>query len=290
MEISLSPQSEPDTLYVGTGEANNRQSSSWGNGMYKSTDGGATFDYIGLKETHHIGRVVIHPKDPNTVYIAAQGELWKANPERGVYKTTDGGKTWEKSLFINDDTGVTDIIMDPTDPNILVAAAYQRRRTPFGMDGGGTSSGMYKTTDGGKTWKKLTDGLPGGVLGRIGLAIYAQNPKVMMATIETTNSGSTQSPQGNGGIWKSTNSGETWRQISDYNPRPMYFSQIRIDPNNENQIYICGVSTYISTNSGRTFTARILPHPRGWTCALDRPGGLEPPYLWQRWWYPVVLG
>lgn len=253
-DIAIAP-SEPDTLYVGTGEANNRQSSSWGNGVYKSTDAGATFDYIGLKETHHIGRVLVHPKDPNTVYVAAQGELWKANPERGVFKTTDGGKTWEKSLFINDDTGVTDIVMDPSDPNIVVAAAYQRRRTPFGLDGGGPGAGLYKTTDGGKTWKKLTEGLPTGILGRIGLDIYKKNPKVMLATIETTNSGSTQSPQGNGGIWKTTDSGETWRQISDYNPRPMYFSQVRIDPNDENRVYLLGVSVYTSDNGGRTFTA-----------------------------------
>ncbi len=251
-DLALAP-SQPETLYVGTGEANNRQSSSWGHGVYKSTDGGKTFDYLGLKETQHIGRVLVHPTDPNTVYIAAQGELWKANPERGVFKTTDGGKTWDKALFINDDTGVTDMVMDPTDPNILIAAAYQRRRTPFGLDGGGPGSGLYKTTDGGKNWKKLTEGLPGGVLGRIGLDIFKKNPKVVLATIETTNGGSTQSAQGNGGVWKSIDSGETWKQISESNPRPMYFSQVRIDPSDESRVYLLGVNTLVSSDGGKTF-------------------------------------
>jgi photosystem II stability/assembly factor-like uncharacterized protein len=253
-DIALAP-SAPETLYVGTGEPNNRQSSSWGHGMYRSTDGGTSFEYIGLKETHHIGRVRVHPTDASTVYVAALGELWKANPERGVYKTTDGGKTWERSLFIDEDTGVTDIVMDPTDPNVLVAAAYQRRRTPFGFAGGGPGSGLYKTTDGGKTWKKLTEGLPTGVMGRIGLDIYKKNPKVMLATIETTNGGSTQNPQGNGGIWKTTDGGESWKQISDYNPRPMYFSQVRIDPGNESRVYLLGVRVYVSDDGGRSFTA-----------------------------------
>src|SRR5439155_2177510 len=144
----------------GTGEANNRQSSSWGNGVYKSTDGGKTWQHMGLAETHHIARIVIHPTDPNTLYVAAVGRLWGPSKERGVYKSTDGGKTWSNVLFINEDTGVTDIAMDHQSPGTLIAAAYQRRRTVFGFNGSGPGSGVYKTTDGGASWKKLEKGLP----------------------------------------------------------------------------------------------------------------------------------
>jgi len=185
-DIAIAP-SDPAIVWVGSGEPNNRQSSSWGDGIYKSTDGGKTWKNMGLAATHHIGRVVIHPKNPDVVYAAALGHLWGPNPERGVYKTTDAGKTWSQVLKISDDTGVSDIAMDPASPDTLYAAAYTHRRTPFGYNGGGTESAIYKTTDGGSTWKKLTKGLPyenGGETGRIGLDVYRKDPNIVYALVQ----------------------------------------------------------------------------------------------------------
>src|SRR5208337_3748532 len=147
-DLALAP-SNPSILYAGTGEPNNRQSSSWGNGVYKSMDAGATWTHLGLKETHHIGRIVVHPTDPNIVYVAALGDLWGPNKERGVFMSKDGGATWNQTLVIDEDTGVSDIAIDPQSPNILYAAAYQRRRTVFGYNGGGPGGGIYRSTDGG---------------------------------------------------------------------------------------------------------------------------------------------
>lgn len=241
-DITIAP-SDPDTVWVGTGEANNRQSSSWGNGVYKSTDGGRTWKHMGLKDTHHIGRIAIHPRDPNIVYVAALGRLWGPNEERGLFKTTDGGKTWNKVLYVNADTGVTDLVMDPESPDTLYAAAYQRRRTAFGFNGGGPGSGLHKTTDGGVTWKKLSTGLPSGELGRIGLDIYRRDPKVLYALVESLESG----------IYRSDDKGETWRKMSNQNPRPMYFSQVRVDPNNDQRVWVLGVQLFFSDDGGKTF-------------------------------------
>ncbi|MEO8026376.1 MAG: sialidase family protein [Bryobacteraceae bacterium] len=236
-------QSEPDVVWVGSGEGNNRQSSSWGNGVYKSGDGGKTWTNMGLRDTHHIPRILIHPSRTNVVYVAAQGHLWGANEERGVFKTTDGGKTWSKVLYINEDTGVTDIAMDVNNPDTIYAAAYQRRRTAFGMNGGGPGSGIYRTTDGGLTWKKLTNGLPKGELGRIGLDVYRKNGSIVYATVEAEDSG----------LYRSEDRGETWVRMSNTNPRPMYFSQVRIDPNNEQKIWVAGVNMAYSEDGGKTF-------------------------------------
>ena len=246
-------QSHPDVLYVGSGESNNRQSSSWGNGMYKSTDGGTTFTQIGLEKTQHIGRVVVHPTNPDVLYVAAMGRLWGGNEERGVYKSTDGGKTWERVLFVNNLTGCTDIVMDPQNPDVLIAAMYQRQRSAFGYAGSGAGSGLHKSTDGGKTWTKLTKGLPETEIGRIGLDVYKRNGKILYATVESKNSGSTQSPAGNGGLYRSDDGGESWVYVSDTNPRPMYFSQVRIDPNNDQNVWVLGVSMYYSKDGGKTF-------------------------------------
>ena len=243
--ITVAP-SDPSILWVGTGEANNRQSSSWGDGVYKSTDGGKTWTNMGLADTEHIGRIAIHPANPNIVYVAAQGRLWGPSKERGVYKTTDGGKTWTLSLFVNDDTGVSDLAMDPQSPDTLYAAAYERRRTVFGFDGGGPSSAIYKTTDGGATWKKLTKGLPyaeGGDTGRIGLAIYLRNPNIVYALVQHSK----------GGIYRSEDKGESWTKMSDTNPRPSYYSQVRIDPNNDLRIWVLGAPVYYSEDGGKTF-------------------------------------
>src|SRR5438874_2146733 len=157
--VAVAP-SDPSIVWAGSGEANNRQSSSWGDGIYKSTDAGKTWKKMGLADTHHIGRIVISPTDPSTVYVAAVGHWWGPSKDRGVYKTTDGGKTWTNVLFINEDTGATDLAMNPESPGTLIAAVYQRRRTAFGFNGSGAGSGLYKTTDGGATWRKLEKGLP----------------------------------------------------------------------------------------------------------------------------------
>jgi len=248
--------SDPSIVWVGSGEPNNRQSSSWGNGIYKSTDGGKTWKNMGLADTHHIGRVLIHPKNPDVVYAAALGHLWGPNPERGVYKTTDAGKTWSQVLKISNDTGVSDIAMDPESPDTLYAAAYARRRTPFGYNGGGTESAIYKTTDGGATWKKLSKGLPyenGGETGRIGLDIYRKDPNIVYALVQ----------HDKGGIYRSEDKGETWHKMSDTNPRPSYYSQIRIDPNNDLRIWVLGAAMYFSEDGGKTFSTRRVQKIHG---------------------------
>jgi len=247
-DIAIAP-SDPSIVWVGSGEPNNRQSSSWGDGIYKSIDAGKTWKNLGLERTHHIGRIVIHPKNPDIVYVAAQGHLWGPNPERGVYKTTDGGKTWSLVLKINDDTGVSDIAMDPESPDILYAAAYERRRTPFGFDGGGPDSAIYKTTDGGANWKKLTKGLPwenGGDTGRIGLDIYRQDPNIVYAEIQHEK----------GGTFRSEDKGETWKRMGETDPRPSYYSQIRVDPNNDLRIWELGAQMYYSEDGGKTFATQ----------------------------------
>jgi photosystem II stability/assembly factor-like uncharacterized protein len=248
-DIAIAP-SDPSVVWVGSGEPNNRQSSSWGDGIYKSLDGGKTWKNMGLAATHHIGRIVIHPKNPDVVYVAAQGHLWGPNPERGVYKTADGGKTWQQVLKINEDTGVSDIAMDPESPDILYAAAYERRRTPFGFDGGGPESAIYKTTDGGATWKKLTKGLPyengGGDTGRIGLDIYRKDPNIVYAEIQHEH----------GGTFRSEDKGETWKRMGETDPRPSYYSQIRVDPNNDLRIWELGAQMFYSEDGGKTFATQ----------------------------------
>jgi photosystem II stability/assembly factor-like uncharacterized protein len=254
-DIAIAP-SDASIVWVGSGEPNNRQSSSWGDGIYKSTDGGKTWKNVGLAATHHIGRVVIHPKNPDVVYAAALGHLWGRNPERGVYKTTDAGKTWSQVLKISDDTGVSDIAMDPESPDTLYAAAYTRRRTPFGYNGGGSESAIYKTTDGGGTWKKLTTGLPyenGGETGRIGLDVYRKNPNIVYALVQHEK----------GGIYRSEDKGETWHKMSDTNPRPSYYSQVRIDPNNDLRIWVLGAAMYFSEDGGKTFSTRRVQKIHG---------------------------
>lgn len=245
-DIAIAP-SDPSIVWVGTGEPNNRQSSSWGDGVYRSLDAGKTWQNMGLGETKHIGRVVIDGRDPNIVYVAAAGHLWGPNKERGVFKTTDGGKTWNNVLFVNEDTGVIDLAMDPESPLTLYAAAYQRRRTPWGFNGGGPSSALYKTIDGGATWTKLTKGLPEGVTGRIGVDIYRRNPNILYALVENAK----------GGTFRSDDRGETWRKLSDMDSRPMYYSQIRIDPNNDQRIWQLAAPMYFSDDGGKTWTTNF---------------------------------
>ena len=245
-DVTVAP-SNPEIVWVGTGEVNNRNSSSWGNGVYKSHDGGKTWLHMGLKDTHHIGRIVIDQHDPNVVYVAAVGHLWGANQERGLYKTTDGGETWNNVLFIDVNTGGIDMAIDPSNNNILYAAMYQRQRSGWGFIGGGPGSGLYKTSDAGQTWTKLTKGLPEGDTGRIGIDIYRSDPHVVYAIIENKN----------GGVFRSEDKGETWVKMSSTNPRPMYYSQIRIDPNNDLRIWVLGAQIYTSFDGGKTFRTDI---------------------------------
>ncbi len=243
-DIAIAP-SNPSIVYVGTGESNNRQSSSWGDGVYKTMDGGTTWTHLGLKETHHIGRIVVHPTDPNIVYVAALGDLWGPNKERGVFRSMDGGATWSQTLTIDADTGVSDIAIDPQSPNILYAAAYQHRRTVFGYNGGGPGSGLYRSTDSGAHWTKMTKGLPAtGDVGRCALDIYRRNTNIVYALVEHRTLG---------GVYRSEDKGENWTRMGDTDPRPSYFSQIRVDPNNDLKIWMGGVNIYFSEDGGKTF-------------------------------------
>ncbi|UCD24035.1 MAG: hypothetical protein JSW51_13555 [Gemmatimonadota bacterium] len=258
-DVTLAP-SNPNVIWVGTGEPQNRQSSPWGNGVYRSTDAGRTWHHLGLENTHHIGRIVVHPDDPHVAYVAAVGHLWGPNPERGVYRTRDGGGNWELVLFIDEHTGAIDLAMDPGDPNTLFAAMYQRQRTGWGFNGGGPGSGIYRSTDGGDTWKELTAGLPEGDMGRIGLDIYRGDGNLVLAVVEadardpSRGFGSQgQSGERKTGVYRSTDRGETWEKISDTNPRPMYYSQIRIDPTDPERVYVLGTQLMISDDGGKTF-------------------------------------
>jgi len=285
-DIAIAP-SDPNILYVGSGEPNNRQSSSFGDGMYKSTDAGKTFTHIGLRETQSIGRVIVHPKNPNIVWVAAVGHLFGPNEERGVFMTTDGGKSWQKTLYINQDVGATELVIDPSNPNVLFAATYERRRTSWGFVGGGPGSGIHQSTDGGKTWRKVTGGgLPAGTMGRIGMDFSRSNPNVLYAQIEVApdkepvaiTAGDTpaapaaapQGARGGGGaggrggaaqvanpnapgIWRSNDKGKTWTFQSNENQRPMYYSQIRVDPNNADIVYVGGVNPRKSIDGAKTW-------------------------------------
>ncbi len=235
---------DANLVWVGTGENNNRQSSSWGDGVFKSTDGGKTWRNMGLRNSTAIARVVIDPVDFNVVYVASLGNLWGAGGDRGVFKTTDGGETWQRTLFVNDDTGATELVMDPSNNKVLYAATYQRRRAQWGMNGGGPGSGMWKSSDGGQTWTKLEKGLPDGAKGRIGMDVWRANPNVLYARVEHE----TES-----GVYRSDDAGASWRKMSNTNPRPMYFSQIRIDPKTDSRIYVLGISLHISDDAGKTF-------------------------------------
>jgi photosystem II stability/assembly factor-like uncharacterized protein len=277
-------QRNPNIVWVGTGEPNNRQSSSFGNGVYKSTDAGKTFTHLGLKETQTIAKVVIDPRDSNVVYVAAVGHLFGPNPERGIYKTADGGKTWNAVKTIDADTGFIDLVIDRSNPNVLYASSYQRRRQPWGFNGGGPGSGLWKTTDAGKTWTKLQgNGLPEGLLGRIGLSVSLSKPNVVYAQIEVgaragtggnvTADGKPDEPgagfgggAGRGGaqpsappdpkrsgVWRSDDAGKTWRLMSNNNNRPMYYSKIRVDPTNPEIVYTMGAPFHKSIDGGKTF-------------------------------------
>ncbi len=245
-------QANPDIVWVGTGEGNPRNSASVGNGVYRSLDGGRTWQHLGLEKTERIYRVVLHPSNPDVAWVSALGQEWGENPERGVFKTEDGGKTWNKVLYVDERTGASDLVMDPRNPNKLFASMWQYRRWPWYFKSGGPGSGLYMTMDGGRTWREITDsdGLPKGNLGRIGIAISHSNPDVVYATVEAEKSAVVRSDDG----------GRTWRIVNqryDANPRPFYFADLRVDPELPNRIYSLDYDVRVSEDGGQTFRPLI---------------------------------
>lgn len=246
-------QRNPNVIYVGTGEGNPRNSQTSGNGVFKSLDGGKTWTFIGLENTRTIHRIIVHPENADVVYAGVQGAPWGENPERGVYKTTDGGETWEKILYVDEKTGIGDLVMDPSNPNKLIAAMWEYRRWPWFFTSGGPSSGLHVTFDGGKTWTQRTeeDGLPKGELGRIGLAIAPSNPSVVYALIEAKENG----------LYRSDDGGFKWTKVADQNigNRPFYYADIFVDSQNENRLYNLYSIVTVSNDGGKTFEV-LLPY------------------------------
>ncbi|MDC6365099.1 MULTISPECIES: WD40/YVTN/BNR-like repeat-containing protein [Flavobacteriaceae] len=262
-------QSNPSVIWVGTGEGNPRNSLNGGYGIFKSLDGGKTWKSMGLENTRHIHRIIIDPTDPNVIYVGAIGSPWGEHPERGVFKTTDGGKSWKKVLFVNNKTGVADMVMDPTNPNKLIAAMWEHKRDPWFFKSGGDGSGLHITHDGGATWKKITDenGFPKGELGRIGIAIAKNKPNVLYALVEAKKNA----------LYKSEDGGFKWEKINDKNDignRPFYYSEIYVDPENENRVYSIFTYVNVSEDGGKNFT-QLMP-------AYQVDNGVHPDH--HAWW------
>jgi photosystem II stability/assembly factor-like uncharacterized protein len=262
--LVVSP-ADPKIVWAGTGEANDRNSSSWGDGVYRSTDEGKSWTNVGLRQSKTIADVIPHPTDPNTAWVAAVGDLWTPNAERGCYKTTDAGKSWKLVLGaaapFNDRVGCGEMVIDPGNPDVLYATLYARRRFPWQFISGVNATdgkdlgGIYKSSDGGGTWKKLTAGLPGRTQ-RVGLAVHAKNPQVVYAIVQSDEGGTSSIDDGHskaGGVFRSENGGESWTRMSTLNPRPFYFSKIRVDPANDQLIYVLGYALHVSEDGGKTW-------------------------------------
>ena len=269
-------QSNPSVIWVGTGEGNPRNSLNGGFGIYKSLDGGKTWQLMGLEKTRHIHRVIIDPTNPNTVFAAAIGSPWGVHPERGVYKTTDGGKTWAKILYTNQKSGAADLVMDPKNPNKLIAAMWEHKRDPWFFNSGGEGSGLYSTHDGGDTWKKITseDGLPKGDLGRIGIAIAPSKPNVIYALVEAKKNA----------LYKSVDGGDSWKMVSDkmneIGNRPFYYADIYVDSQNENRLFSIFTYVNVSEDGGKSFT-QLMP-------AYGVDNGVHPDH--HAWWIHPTNG
>jgi len=262
-------QSNPSVVWVGTGEGNPRNSLNGGYGVFKTLDGGKTWTAMGLEKTRHIHKILIDPTDPNTVYVGAIGAPWGAHEERGVYKTTDGGKNWRRILFSNNTSGIADMVMDPKNPNKIIAALWDHKRDPWFFKSGGAGSGLYMTYDGGENWKKLSEkeGLPKGELGRIGLAIAASKTDVIYALIESKKNA----------LYKSTDGGSQWKMVNDKEDignRPFYYSDIFVDPQNENRVYSVFTYVNVSEDGGKSFT-ELMP-------AYGVDNGVHPDH--HAWW------
>ncbi len=262
-------QSNPSVIWVGTGEGNPRNSLNGGYGVYKSLDGGKTWKAMGLEKTRHIHRILIDPSDPNTVYVGAIGSPWGVHPERGVFKTTDGGVSWSKVLFVNNKTGVADMVMDPSNPNKIIAAMWEHKRDPWFFKSGGEGSGLFITHDGGDNWKRITEeeGFPKGELGRIGIAIAKNKPNVIYALVEAKKNA----------LYKSEDGGFKWKKINDKNDignRPFYYSEIYVDPENENRVYSIFTYVNVSEDGGKNFK-ELMP-------AYGVSNGVHPDH--HAWW------
>ncbi|HKS93717.1 MAG TPA: glycosyl hydrolase [Gammaproteobacteria bacterium] len=257
--IAVAP-SDPKVIYAGTGESDIRNTFLTGDGMYKSTDAGKTWNRIGLADTHVISRIVVDPKNADIVYVAALGHVWSSNSERGVYKSTDGGKTWKKILYVNDQTGAIDLTMDPANPQILYAAMWEAYRRPWTLSSGGPGSGIYKSTDSGKTWTNITHsaGLPTGIFGRVGLAIAPSNPDVLYAIIQAQYQGEA------GGLFRSDDAGRHWALVNhamSLTQRAFYYSTVFVDPKDPNTLYAPQVAAlWVSHDGGKTFSKLHTPH------------------------------
>ena len=247
-------ESDPNVIYVGTGEACIRGNIVGGNGVYKSIDAGKTWKFVGLADTHAIGRIAVNPRNPDIAFVAALGHPFGDNEERGIFRTQDGGKTWEKVLYKDAKTGGIDIVLDPTNSNVLFAALWQARRTPWSLDSGGPGSGLYRSSDGGTTWKQLKGhGLPEGILGRIGVTVSGANPNRVWAVIEADK----------GGIYRSDDAGDSWHLTTDdhrFRQRAWYYSHIFADPKSADTVYILNTGAYRSNDGGKTFSRLRAPH------------------------------
>jgi photosystem II stability/assembly factor-like uncharacterized protein len=248
-------ESNPDIVYVGTGESDIRGNVSHGDGVFKSTNAGRTWEYAGLRDTRQIGRIRIHPKKPDVVYVAALGHVWGPNPDRGIFKTTDGGKTWQKILFRSDSAGAVDLVLDPSDPEVIYATIWHAYRQPWKLVSGGMGSGIFKSTDGGAHWTEITRnrGLPPGTIGKVGIAISPAKPRRLWALIEADSGGVFRSDDG-GATWTRTNAERNLRQ------RAWYYTRIYADPKDTNTVYALNTGMYRSTNGGRTFRSIPVPH------------------------------
>ncbi|HKF43291.1 MAG TPA: glycosyl hydrolase, partial [Thermoanaerobaculia bacterium] len=247
-------ESDPNVIYAGMGESPIRGNVSHGDGVYKSTDGGRTWKNVGLKSTYQISRVRVHPKNPDLVYVAAQGHVWSSNADRGIFRSRDGGKSWEKVLFVSDKTGASDLSMDPTNPRILYAGFWQVYRKPWTLESGGPESGIWKSTDGGDTWKKLAGGLPEGVVGNIGITVSPARPDRVWAIVESKDKG---------GVYRSDDGGEKWTRVNTENrlrQRAWYYTRIYADPKNAESVYVLNTGFYRSNDGGRTYTGIRVPH------------------------------
>ncbi|MEE2897551.1 MAG: hypothetical protein VX815_03700 [Gemmatimonadota bacterium] len=251
-DLAISP-SDHDIIWAGTGEEDSRNSISPGGGIFKSTDAGESWQLMGLEETQVIARIIVHPTNPDIVYVAALGHIWDSNPERGLYRTSDGGESWDLVKFISDEAGFVDLIMHPENPDVLWAAAWQRVRGPYFLQSGGPGSGLWKTVDGGDSWTEVEgDGFPTSEKGRIGLAISQSTPNVMYALVEARGEGESTGFAGNG-LYRSEDGGESWQKMNDVNTRPFYYSQVRVDPLDPDRVYFSSTPVQVSTDGGETY-------------------------------------
>ena len=247
--------SDNNVLYSGGGEVTVRGNTSYGYGVHKSEDGGRSWKHMGLENSRHIPRLRVHPKNPDVVYAAVLGDLYKSTDERGVYKTIDGGETWKKVLFVNADAGACDLIMDPENPDILYASTWRVRRSPFDFSSGGDGSALWKTTDGGENWTEISknEGFPGGTLGIIGVSVSPVNPELVWAIVEAEK----------GGVYRSKDGGETWEmrnQDRSLRQRAWYYSKIIADTQDEDKVYVMNVAYHVSKDGGKTFKSNYAPH------------------------------